>query len=123
MQRPPVWIASGNGPQSVHMSTPNCIDSSSDIVQTDGSSNAAGTPLVHFSESGAITRANPQDLRSGCRPERQPEHAPRLGAALRLPQAAALTGEAPALHARRGGGAARRAAGGAVDLLGGLPRA
>src|SRR5919107_2254125 len=35
------------------MSTPNCIVSSSDIVQTDGSSNAASTPLVHFSESGA----------------------------------------------------------------------
>src|SRR5919107_2993131 len=35
------------------MSTPNCIVSSSDIVQTDGSSNAAATPLVHFSESGA----------------------------------------------------------------------
>jgi MerR family transcriptional regulator, light-induced transcriptional regulator len=35
------------------MSSPKCIVSSSDIVQTDGSSNAAATPLVHFSESGA----------------------------------------------------------------------
>src|SRR3954470_17118203 len=60
-------------------------------------------------------RAHAEDLRSGCRPERQPEHAPRVGASFRLSEAAALARQAPAVHARRDRRAARRAPGGAVD--------
>ena len=56
-------------------------------------------------------------------PERQPEHAACLGAPLRLPDADAHRGQAPPLHARRDRGAARRAEGGPLDLLGDLTRA
>ena len=68
-------------------------------------------------------RAHAEDLRSGCRPQRQPQHAPCVGASFRLSQAAALARQAPPLHARRDRRAARRAAGGAVDLVGDLARA
>ena len=66
-------------------------------------------------------RAHAEDIRGGCRPERQPQYAPRVGASLRLPQAAALARQAPSLHARGNRRAARRAPGGTVDLVGHLP--
>ena len=68
-------------------------------------------------------RAHAEDHRGGCRAERQPQHAARVGASFRLPEAAALAGQAPPLHARGSRRAARRAPGGAVDLVGDLPRA
>src|SRR5205823_7648193 len=64
-----------------------------------------------------------EDERSGARSERQPEHAARVGTALRIPEAATLARQAPALHPRRGGGAQRRPARGALDLLRRVPRA
>src|ERR1043165_9419429 len=51
---------------------------------------------------GAVrgAHAHPEDI-GGCRcPECQPQHAARMGASLRISEAAAVAGQAPALHAR-----------------------
>ena len=69
-----------------------------------------------------VRHAHPEDERGCGAAQRQPEHAARVGAPLRLSQAAALGRPAPPLHARRGRRAARRAAAGPVDLLGRQPR-
>src|SRR3954454_21669260 len=48
-------------------------------------------------------RANAENQRSGRAAERQREHAARLGAAVRLSEAAADAWQAPRLRVRRGG--------------------
>src|SRR3954447_26773701 len=68
-----------------------CTTSVHKPVQSGPMTDAAWAAMVHFTRC-----AHAEDLRSGCRPERQPEHAPCLGAPLRLPQAAAVAGPAPA---------------------------
>ena len=62
------------------------------------------------SEAAALLKVSPNTLAG-------------LGAPVRLPQAAALARQAPAVHARRDRRAARRAPGGPVDLVRCFPRA
>src|SRR6476620_8073089 len=70
-----------------------------------------------------LSRAHAQDIRSGRGAQCQPQYAPRVGTPIRLSQAPANGWQAPSLYARGSCGAARRPAGGAVDLLGDLTRA
>src|SRR6476660_9112506 len=69
------------------------------------------------SADASLCRAHIEDFRGGRAAECQPEYASRLGTSLRVSATAALSGQAPPLHARRGGRAARRPPGGPVHLL------
>src|SRR3954447_13074103 len=75
------------------------------------------------SADASLCRAHVEDFRGGCAAECQPEHAARLGTSLRISAASAVSGQAPALHPRRGRSAARRPPGGPLDLVRRVPRA
>ena len=75
--------------------------------------------------SGQLPRAcaHSEDIRGGCRAERQPQHAPCLGAPFRRTRSrSGRPGKHRLYTARRHRRPARRAAGGALDLLGRRPR-
>ena len=67
--------------------------------------------------------ALPEDQRGSRAAERQPEHAARVGAAIRLPAAATLAWSSPSLHARGDRCPPRCAARRPVHLVRGLTRA
>src|SRR6478735_7101201 len=74
------------------------------------------------SADASLCRAHVEDFRGGSAAQCEPEYAARLGTTLRVSAAAALSWQAPAVHAWRGRGTARRAARGPLDLVRGVPR-
>src|SRR5947209_2628425 len=58
-----------------------------------------------------------EDERSGRFPQRQPEHAPGVGAQVRLPEAGTLHRQAPPVHPRGDRGSEGRASRGTLDFI------